>query len=224
MRLRPLLLFLAFVLFRPWLVGQYSIGVQGGPLFFQGAWEAKQALTNTHGWTAGIQIVEGRRGQQGFKIGLDIGQRAYTIRANSDDSGVREEFSSVSTMLWMSFEMRWSLSRRHRIYFDLGPVIGVELHEERQGVRFYEGYDVFGTAWETDRIVISETESGFAIRDGHWRFGFSAEWPVAGRWLVTSGAHLCPGVGSWALNHGYATWDADLRAGVLFRLHGKKQT
>lgn len=203
-----------------WLMGQYSIGAQGGPLFFQGAWEAQDELIKTHGWMVGLQFVEGRRGQRGFKVGLDAGQRGYTVHANSPDGGIREEFNSVSTMMWLSFEMRWPLSRKYRIYFELGPVIGVELYEERKGVRYNEGVDYFGTAWRRDLVAASETESGFAIRDGRWRFGFSAEWPIADRLLVTSGAHLCPGIGSWALGHGYATMDATLRAGVLYALGG----
>lgn len=205
------------------LVAQYSVGVQGGPLFFQGVWEAKEELSNTSGWTAGLQIVEGRRGEQGFRIGLDAGQRAYTISANSSESGIREEFSSVSTMLWLSFEMRWPLSRKHRIYFELGPVIGMELREDREGVRYFEGTDHFGMAWNTAPSAASETESGFAARDGHWRFGFSAEWPVADRWLVTTGAHLCPGIGSWALGHGYATIDSSIRAGLLYMIKSKQK-
>ena len=203
-------------------MAQYSIGVQGGPLFFQGAWEAKEELSNTMGWMAGIQVVEGRQGERGFRFGLDAGQRAYTVRANSPDDGIREEFSSVSTMVWMSFEIRWPLSKRHRVYFDLGPVIGVELHEKREGVRFHQGEDHWGTAWTTERIAATERESGFAIRDGRWRFGVSAEFPLADRWLFTSGAHINPGVGSWALGHGYATLDATLRAGLLYRI-GSRQ-
>lgn len=202
---------------------QYSTGVQGGPLFFQGAWEAKQALSNTHGWVTGIQVVEGRSGKTGFRIGLDAGQRAYAIRAVSDDTSIREEFSSVSTILWVSFEMRFPLSRTHRIFFDLGPVIGAEVNERREGARYEEGY-ALGTGWYSNRTPASESESGFAIRDGHWRIGVSAELPMGGRWLITSGAHLCPGVGSWALGHGYATLDASVRAGVLYRLHSTKKT
>lgn len=205
------------------LVAQNGIGVQGGPLFFQGAWEAKDELTNTQGWMAGLQFVEGRRGKSGFKIGIDAGQRGYTVRANSPDGGIREEFNSKSTMLWLSFEMRWSLSRKHRIFFELGPVIGVELLEEREGVRYHEGVDYFGTAWRTDVVAASETESSFAIRDGHWRIGVCAEWPIADRWLVTSAAHLCPGVGSWALGHGYATMDATVRAGLLYAIKSKRK-
>jgi Outer membrane protein beta-barrel domain len=217
MRHRPLCVLLATCLLPLRLAAQYSIGVQGGPFFFQGAWEAKQELSNTSGWMAGIQVVEGRTGKSGFRVGLDIGQRAYTLRAMNDDNQ-REEFNSTSTMLWLSFEMRWSLSRKHRIFFELGPVIGMEVHEKRTGVRFYEGEDYFGMVWRTDSIPATETESGFAIRDGHWRIGVSAELPLAGRWLFTSGAHICPGVGSWARGHGYATIDATLRAGFLYRL------
>ncbi len=198
------------------LVAQYSIGVQGGPLFFQGAWEAKEELSNTHGWTAGVQVVEGRAGKSGFRMGLDLGQRGYTVRTTNEGSQ-RVEFTSTSTMLWLSFEMRWPLSKRHRIFFDLGPVIGAELHEKREGARFYEGY-ALGTGWYSDAIPASETESSFAIRDGHWRIGVSAELPLGGRWLFTSGAHICPGVGSWALGHGYATMDTTVRAGFLYRL------
>lgn len=203
------------------LVAQYAVGVQGGPLFFQGAWEAKDELSNTSGWTGGVQVVEGRAGKSGFRMGLDLGQREYTVRTKNDGSQ-RVEFTSTSTMLWLSFEMRWPLSKKHRIFFDLGPVIGAELYEKREGARFYEGY-ALGTGWYSDAVPASETESGFAIRDGHWRLGVSAELPLAGRWLFTSGAHICPGVGSWAQGHGYATLDSSVRAGLVYAIKSKRK-
>jgi len=188
-------------------------------MLFSGVGEAPtKALSNTQGWTAGLQFVEGRKGENGFRIGLDLGQRSYTLNAMSED--LREEFASVSTMLWISFEMRWSLSRRRRIFFELGPVIGVELREERNGTRFSEGYSL--TGWYSDEMPASETETGFSIRDGHWRFGVTAELPLEGRWYVTGGAHLCPGVGSWARGHGYATMDASMRMGFLYWLSNKR--
>lgn len=202
---------------------QFAIGVQGGPLLSRGAWEAQEELSDTRGWQAGMQLTEGRRGERGFRVGLEAGQRGYTIRANSPDGGIREEFEAVSTMLWLSFEIRWPLSKRHRIFFDLGPVIGFELHEQRAGVRFYEGYDYQGRYWSKDRIAASEQERGLAIRDGRWRLGVSAEWPVAPRWMISTGAHLSPGVGSWAMGHGYATLDASARLGVLYALSGKRK-
>lgn len=202
---------------------QYAIGIQGGPLFSQGAWEATDALTDLHGWTTGVQFVEGRRGERGFRVGVDAGQRGYTIQAKSDESGINEEFSARSTMVWLSFEMRWPLSERHRIYFDLGPVIGFELHEQRCGVRYFEGRDFLGQNWSTEHVQATEDESGFAIRDGRWRMGFTAELPVADRLFATGGLHLCPGVGSWALGHGYATVDASARIGILYALSSRSK-
>ena len=111
---------------------QYAVGIQGGPLFFSGvdpkAWAE---LSNTSGWTAGLQVLQGRRGESGFRVGLDVGQRRYGLYANNEI--LRARYDMVSTLCWISFEMRWSLSRRHRIFFELGPVIGVELREERTG-------------------------------------------------------------------------------------------
>lgn len=223
MSLRPLHLLTALAFCKTGLLAQLGIGLQGGPLFFQGAWEAKQELTNTNGWTAGLQFIEGHSGERGFRVGLDAGQHKYNIQAKSPDDGIREEFSSVSTLMWMSFEMRFPLSTKHRIFFDVGPVIGVELLEERNGVRYHEGQDYLGNAWTTDRVEASERESGFAIRDGHWRLGVSAELPIGGRWLATGNAYVCPGVGSWALGHGYATLDSSVRAGFAYVLPGKKK-
>lgn len=221
MRSSAFTLTLLFSLFQQLLCGQYGIGVQGGPFHTTPAWEAKQALGNAQGWTAGLQFVEGRRGGPGFRTGLDVGQRAFDVLAKSNEGSIIEEFSAVSTMLWLSFEMRWSLSRRHRIFFELGPVIGMEIHERRSGSRYYEGQDFYGRPWRTNEVATTERESGFAIRDGRWRLGFSSEWPLAGRWLVTAGAHVSPGVGNWALGHGYATLDSSIRMGLLYLLPRK---
>lgn len=203
------------------LCGQYGIGVQGGSFHTTPVWAAKQALGRVQSWTTGLQFVEGRRGGPGFRTGLDVGQRTFDVQAQSNESSIMEEFSVVSTMLWISFEMRWSLSRKHRIFFELGPVIGFEVHEKRSGIRYYEGHDFFGIHWRRNEVSASEVESGFAIRDGRWRLGLSSEWPLAGRWLVTAGAHISPGVGNWALGHGYATLDSSIRAGLLYLLPGK---
>lgn len=202
---------------------QVAVGLQGGPLLSRGAWEAQEELSDTRGCQAGIHMTEGRRGERGFRVGLEAGQRGYTIRANSKEGGIREEFDAVSTMLWLSFEIRWPLSQRHRIFFDLGPVIGFELHEQRAGVRFYEGHDYLGRYWSKDRIAATEQESGLAIRDGRWRMGVSAEWPVAPRCMISTGAHLSPGVGSWAMGHGYATLDASARLGIVYALSSERK-
>lgn len=200
------------------LLAQYGIGIQGGPLFFQGVWEAKQALTNTRGWMAGIQVVEGRKGETGFRIGVDYGERSYHLRARNINR--KEEYDITSSLIWLSTEIRWPLSRRFGLFFDLGPVIGFELKEMRSGVDFFEEA-LPGEADST--LVTGLVERGFAIRDGHWRIGLSTELPIADRLRLTLGAHVCPGVGSWARGHGYATWDTNLRAGVLFRLRSTKR-
>lgn len=52
---------------------QHGIGIQGGPLFFQGLSEqATTALSNTSGYTVGFQFVEGAQGESGFRIGLEL--------------------------------------------------------------------------------------------------------------------------------------------------------
>lgn len=72
--------------------------------FPRGAWEAQEELSDTRGWQAGMQLTEGRRGERGFRVGLEAGQRGYTIRATSPDGGIREEFEAVSTIFWLSFD------------------------------------------------------------------------------------------------------------------------
>ncbi len=199
------------------LLAQYSIGVQGGPLFFQGAWEAKKELSNTSGWMVGIQVVEGRTGKNGFRVGLDYGERSYTMRARNINR--MEEYDMVTSMIWLSTEMRWPLSRRFGLFFDLGPVIGFEVKERREGINYYED----GRPGDADSTMVNEVEHGFAISDGHWRIGLSAQVPIGGNWKFMAGAHLCPGVGSWAQGHGYATMDASMRAGLLCALKSKRK-
>lgn len=197
---------------------QYSIGVQGGPLFFRGAWEAKQALSDTRGWIAGIQVVEGRVGETGFRVGLDYGERSYHMRARNINR--LEEYDITSSLVWLSTEIRWSLSRRFGLFFELGPVIGFEVKEKRSGVDWFED----APRGEADSVVVKGlVERGFAIRDGHWRLGLSAQLPISTRVQLALGAHLCPGVGNWARGHGYATLDTNLRAGLLYRLRSTKR-
>jgi hypothetical protein len=198
--------------------GQYSMGLQSGPLFFQGLWEAKKELSDMHGWTIGIQVVEGSIGEQGFRFGLDYGERRYHLRARKVNR--MEDFDVTSYLLWFSTEIRWSLSKRYGLFFDLGPVIGFEVAERRVGVDYFEE----APRGAADSVVTNGiVERGFAIRDGRWRMGFSADLPIHGRWLATLGAHLCPGVGGWADGHGYATIDAHLRAGLLYRFVSKSK-
>ncbi|MFZ1692405.1 MAG: hypothetical protein WAT74_04320, partial [Flavobacteriales bacterium] len=199
----------------------YGIGVQGGAFVATGAWEARQELDERNGWMAGLQWVEGGQGTMGFRIGLDAGQRRYSVKAKHDLDGMQEEFESMSNLLWLSFELRWRLTRKHRLFFELGPVIGAEIGERRTGVRVFEGFDLSSGPYRRE-VPVEESEHGFAIRDGLWRIGVTGEWPVASRWFVTTGLHLCPGVGNWAREHGYATLDASARAGLLYMVSDGK--
>ena len=217
MRLRALYLLHGICWLPTTLVAQYSIGVQGGPLFFQGGWEAKEELSNTSGWMAGIQVVEGRTGKSGFLVGLDYGERAYSMRAKNVNR--MEEFDMVTSMVWLATELRWPLSRRFGLFFDLGPVIGFEVKERRQGVSYFPE----GRRGDADSTMVNEVERGFGIRDGHWRVGLSAQVPIGGGWNLTAGAHLCPGVGNWAQGHGYATMDSSIRAGLLYAIKSKRK-
>jgi hypothetical protein len=216
MGISALTLAVLFSLFQQLLWGQYGVGVQGSTFYSTGAWEARQELDEKRGWTAGVQWVEGGRKTTGFRIALDGGQRTYNLKSRNEE-GMREEFASVSNFVWLSFELRWRLGRRHRFFFELGPVIGAEVREVRDGARFEEGV-ALGSGWYSRRIPVNEVETGFAIRDGRWRLGFSGEWPIMDRWLISTGLHLCPGVGIWARGQGYATVDASLRAGLLYVL------
>ena len=199
---------------------QYAVGIQGGPLFFSGvdpkAWAE---LSNTSGWTAGLQVLEGRRGESGFRVGLDVGQRRYGLYANNEI--LRARYDMVSTLCWISFEMRWSLSRRHRIFFELGPVIGVEVREERNGYLFTDLND-----WGTPRreeVPDPGVETDDVITDGHWRLGLSAELPIQGRWWAMGGAYVAPGVGNWARGIGMIVVDAQVRLGLMVALgRGKR--
>lgn len=221
MQLRFVIFLLCCAFIQPWLLGQYCIGVQGGAFVATGAWEARTELEERNGWMAGLQWVEGGRDAMGFRIGLDAGQRRYSVKAKHDLDGMQEEFESVSDLLWLSFELRWRLTRRHRVFFEAGPVIGAEIGERRVGVRVDQGGN-FQSGYYRRETPVDEVESGFAIRDGRWRIGFTGEWPVAGRWFVTTGLHLCPGVGNWAREHGYATVDASARAGILYMMADAK--
>lgn len=219
MRIRPLCLLLGTCWMPPATKAQYSVGAQAGPLFSSGLGEdVTSHLSGMHGWMAGIQVVEGRTGQSGFRFGLDYGERSYHVRALNVNRV--EDDTSVSSLFWLSTEMRWPLSRRFGLFFDLGPVIGFEIKEVRSGVSYYQE----APTGEADSTVArGEVERGFGIRDGHWRIGLSAQVPIAGAWRLTAGAHLCPGVGSWARGHGYATMDATLRVGFLYLISSKRK-
>ena len=217
MQLRFVLLLLSCAFTRPWLMGQYGIGIQGGAFVATGAWEAREELKERGGWMAGLQWVEGGGDAMGFRIGLDAGQRRYSVKARHELDGKHEEFESVSSLLWLSFELRWRLTRNHRLFFELGPVIGAEIGERRVGVRVDQGGD-FQTGYYRRETPVDEAESGFSVRDGRWRIGFTGEWPIGGRLLATTGLHVCPGVGNWAREHGYATVDASAGVGLLYMM------
>ena len=202
-------------------MGQYGIGIQGGAFVATGAWEAREELNERGGWMAGLQWVEGGRDAMGFRIGLDAGQRRYSVKARHELHNAQEEFESVSSLLWLSFELRWRLTRKHRLYFEIGPVIGAEIGERRAGVRIDRGGD-FQTGYYRRETPVDEVERGFSVRDGRWRIGFTGEWPIGGRLLATTGLHVCPGVGNWAREHGYATVDASTRAGLLYMMGAGK--
>ncbi len=213
--MRLLLVFLTLYLSACGVAAQYALGVQGGPLFFSGvdpkAWAE---LSNTSGWSVGLQLVEGRRGESGFRVGLDVGQRRYGIYANNEILHAR--YDMTSTLCWVSFEMRWPLSHRHRVFFELGPVIGLEIREERSGHLIYD-YNDWGTS-RTDEIPDAGVETKAAITDGHWRMGVSAELPIQGRWWAMGGAYIAPGVGNWARGIGMVVVDGQVRLGLMYSL------
>ncbi|MCU0320310.1 MAG: hypothetical protein MUE88_09570 [Flavobacteriales bacterium] len=194
---------------------QWMVGAQGGPLFFHGvdpkAWAE---LSQTSGWSAGVHVIQGRRGESGFRFGLDVGQRRYGLYSNNEILHAR--YDMVSTLAWLSFEMRWSLSRRHRVFFELGPVIGVQLQEERSG-HVLQAYNDWGTP-RLDEIPDSGVERGTTITDGHWRMGVSIELPLQGHWWAMGGAHIAPGVGNWARGIGMIVVDSQVRLGLMYSL------
>lgn len=192
--------------------GQYSIGGQGGPLFFQGSGETtNKQLTHTGGYTIGAQFLEGGVGETGFRFGLDLCHRAYDISARQALTNRMERLRCGSDLLQFSMEVRWPLSEELPVYFDFGPLIGMEIREERTGVSYYED----GRANGSDTLVIDEVEIGFAIRDIRLRVGLSMEFPLDGAWSLTSGMHLSWGHTTWAGDHAYGTFDGQLRAGLV---------
>jgi hypothetical protein len=200
-------------------VGQFGLGAQGGPLFFKGVFpEPSAALSNTSGFAAGLQFTEGHKGESGFRIGLDYVERAYHLYAQNINR--MEDLTVRSSLLWFSSEMRWPVSKRVGLFFDLGPVIGFEFKEQRSG----ESWDGTVGEYHADLMTIpDEVETGFGIRDARWRMGFSLDVPIGGNWLVTTGAHLCPGIGNWARGNNYATLDGQLRAGLMRRFGNKRK-
>lgn len=197
---------------------QYGIGAQGGPMYFHGiSEEARKALNNTSGYTVGLQFLEGGRGESGFRIGLELCRRNYDLLAQNESRW--EELTVRSDLINFSAEMRWPVGRRSGVFFELGPVIGFEVREQRTGVSFIT--DVFTPRGDVQ--VMDEVEGGFGIRDGHWRIGFTGELPVGGGWYVTGGVHACPGIGNWARGNNFATFDTNLRAGVVRRFAGGRR-
>lgn len=197
---------------------QYGIGIHGGPLFFQGlSEEAAAALSSTSGYTVGLQFVEGAQRASGFRFGLELCRRNYALLAQNVNRW--EELIVESDLINFSAEMRWPMGRRSRFYFELGPVIGFEVHERRQGATFTK--DVFTD--RGDEQAMDEVERGFAIRDGHWRIGFTGELPVGSGWYVTGGVHACPGIGNWARGNNFATFDTNVRAGLMRRFTGGRR-
>lgn len=201
------------------VVGQYGLGIQGGPLLCKGVFpEASAALSGTTGFTAGFQFTEGQKGESGFRIGLDYAERAYHLHAQNINR--MEDLAVLSSLVWFSAEMRWPLSKRVGLFFDAGPVIGVEFQERRSG----ETWDANTGGPRTDLVVMEEeVETGFNIRDARWRMGISADVPIGGGWFVTAGAHLCPGIGNWARGHNYATLDGQFRAGLMRYFGGRRK-
>lgn len=211
MRLRCRLLLIATILASS-ADGQFGLGVQGGPLFFNGVFpEPSAALSNTSGFTVGLQFTEGRKGESGFRIGLELCRRNYDLLAQKENRW--EELAVRSDLINFSAEMRWPVGRRSGVYFELGPVIGFEVRERRTGVTFFT--DSFTPRY--DEQEMDEEERGFGIRDGHWRIGFTGELPVGEGWYLTGGVHACPGIGNWARGNNFATFDTNLRAGVMRR-------
>lgn len=193
-------------------VGQYSIGLQGGPLFFQGSSEAtNKALTNTSAYTVGAQLLEGGAGETGFRFGLDLCHRTYDLTARQPLTSRMERLRSGSDLLQFAMEVRWSLSEELHVSFDFGPLFGVEIREKRAGVSYYQD----GPASGSDTLVIDEVEVGFAITDIRLRIGMSMEFPLHGAWSLSSGMHLSWGHTTWARDHAYGTFDGQLRAGLV---------
>lgn len=183
-------------------------------MLFQGLFdEASAALSSTYGWSVGAQFIEGGRGTSGFRFGLDLMERGYTLKALNE--GRNEDYQVESTLIQFSAEMRWPLSRKAGVFLNVGPAIGFEVHEVRTGESYYsDARDPYYQVVKAD----GEVETGFNIRDGHWRIGVTVEKPIGGGWEVTGDVYASPGVGNWARGHTYATLDMQLRAGVIRRL------
>lgn len=201
-------------------MAQWALGVQGGPLFFRGVDpKAHAELGNTGGWTAGLHLLEGRRGRSGFRIGLEVGERRY--RLSGDNEVIRAQYDMRSTLAWISFEMRWALSRKHRIFFELGPVIGMELREVRNGHLLDWSWG--GGVVSRELIPDAGVETARTITDGHWRMGVSAELPLQGRLWAMVGAHVAPGIGNWGRGVGVIVVDSQVRAGLAYRISGRRK-
>ncbi len=198
--------------------GQYALGIQVGPLFFDALTGASsKTLDQTGGFTFGAQILEGGVGESGVRVELDLCHRTYDLYARQPgNSRMIEELRCASSLVRFSLEVRWPISEALPVYFDLGPLIGAEVHERRRGI-VYDGDVMYGRA---DAIAIDEIETGFAIRDIRLRFGLSMEFPLNEEWRLTSGAHMGPGFTTWARDRGYLTLDGQLRLGVVRSIGG----
>ncbi len=113
-------------------------------------------------------------------------------------------------MIYFTADVQIALAKRMRLFFDLGPMLGVQVGQRRQGIRFSD-FPVYA-----DTLHVDEREAMFKLNDVRLHIGISGDIPVGEHLRIMLGAGLSCGHGNWAEEVPLFTIDEQVRAGVAW--------
>lgn len=196
---------------------QYFIGFQAGPIGMLPLGNSGDQVKHLRGYGIGLAAWDRDTvGQGNFRFGLEWVQRSYNMDLFTSSGGdeTHRKLDLRSSFVYFTMDAQLALASGIPFYFDIGPMIGIQVHQRRQGIS-YHYYRA-----STDTVVVDESASMFGIHDLRLHLGLSGDIPVGGRVRLMLSAGISPGWGDWAEGVSLFTLDEEFRIGVSLRWPG----
>lgn len=180
--------------------------VLGGP---------RNQVFNLRGYGAGLAVWDrDAEGQGNFRFGLDWMRRSCHTHLYSEVDGSYNlsELDLATDLVYFYSEAQIALAKGEAVYFDFGPMIGMQVHQRRRGMRYATD------PYLSDPTPVDESETRFGIRDLRLRLGLSGDIKVGSRIRIMLKAAISCGWGNWAEEIPMFTLDEEVGVGMAWQL------
>lgn len=210
---RGIFLFLFALFVQLPLTAQYFVGFQVAPTHMRTFGSSGGQVEDLKGYGVGIAAWDRDTvGQGNFRFGLDWVQRSYQMdMVVGMGMRNRAQLDLVTEMLYFSADVQIALAKGLPLFFDFGPMIGFQVGQRREGIRF-SNFPVL-----SDTLEVNEREAMFRLNDVRLHIGISGDIPVGKHFRFMLSAGLSCGHGNWAEEVPLFTFEEQVRAGIAWR-------